>query len=349
MASTRSRSSSVIGRRVGEVEAQSVGSHQGAPLHHVLAQHLAQRRVEEVGGRVVALGVVTHAARPPRPAPSRGASASWGTSPSSAPKTPSAPRPSAPRPPPHASRRPPPRPGRRPGRRSRRRRDCPAASAPGVASSVAQASTSVSTPRALVAHEGLGLVGDRSSTPPGAPRASNHARGRPGPRGSGPAVPPGPRRSRPCRPVAPLLGHELREVQGKAEGVVESERLLPGDHATRPLGGGHSSKRSMPPSMVERKRSSSRPGGAQQMLPALPPAPGRRRPCVSPPRPPPPPVLAPAAPAATRGAPPGAGSGAARSPVPRWRGRRRRPGGTPPPGRGPPARGSSPLSSRAGS
>ena len=39
---------------MGEVEAQLVGAHRGAGLAHVVAEPLAQRRVQEVGRGVVA-------------------------------------------------------------------------------------------------------------------------------------------------------------------------------------------------------------------------------------------------------------------------------------------------------
>ena len=52
---------------MGEVEAQLVGAHVGAGLAHVGAQPLAQRRVQQVGGGVVAhggqAGVALHLAR----------------------------------------------------------------------------------------------------------------------------------------------------------------------------------------------------------------------------------------------------------------------------------------------
>jgi hypothetical protein len=53
MSSTRSISAGVIGFGVGEVEAQAVGCDQRALLGDVIAEHLAQRLVQEVGRRVV--------------------------------------------------------------------------------------------------------------------------------------------------------------------------------------------------------------------------------------------------------------------------------------------------------
>ena len=54
--STAATSSAASGWPVGEVEAQLVGPDVGAGLAHVRAEALAQRRVQEVGGGVVALG-----------------------------------------------------------------------------------------------------------------------------------------------------------------------------------------------------------------------------------------------------------------------------------------------------
>ena len=42
-----------------EVEAQAVGGDERAGLLHVRAQHLAQRRVQQVGGRVIAAGGIS--------------------------------------------------------------------------------------------------------------------------------------------------------------------------------------------------------------------------------------------------------------------------------------------------
>ena len=50
--------SAVTGVVVGEVEAQPVGRDERAGLLDVLAEHLAQGVVQEVGGRVVAAGRV---------------------------------------------------------------------------------------------------------------------------------------------------------------------------------------------------------------------------------------------------------------------------------------------------
>ena len=51
--STRSRSSGVSALRVREVEAQLVGPHRRPGLLHVVAEHLAQRGVQQVRRRVV--------------------------------------------------------------------------------------------------------------------------------------------------------------------------------------------------------------------------------------------------------------------------------------------------------
>ena len=51
---------------VDEVEAQAIGRHERARLLDVRAEHLAQRRVEQVGAGVVAARRVAQASRPLR-------------------------------------------------------------------------------------------------------------------------------------------------------------------------------------------------------------------------------------------------------------------------------------------
>ena len=66
--SSTPRSSASVSRcSVVEVEAQLVRPHVGAGLAHVIAQALAQRSVEQVGGRVVAHGGQAHVALHQRP------------------------------------------------------------------------------------------------------------------------------------------------------------------------------------------------------------------------------------------------------------------------------------------
>ena len=54
MRSMRAIASAGIARRLDEVEAQAIGRDERAGLLDVRPEHLPQRRVQQVGGRVVA-------------------------------------------------------------------------------------------------------------------------------------------------------------------------------------------------------------------------------------------------------------------------------------------------------